>query len=247
MKCLLHEQNVVMGRANRMLARWADCVAVSFPETQATLDGTPSVVAGLPVRDRIGRVSRVEAARRFGVNPERPTLFVLGGSQGAHAINDLMIRVAALLSPQERAAWQILHVTGLADEAVVREAYVRHQVTAWVAPVFVEMEAAYAHADVVIARAGASTIAELACCGTPSILIPYPHAGGHQRANAQLVEAIGGGLMIAEEEATPERLLASARRILSDERLRTMMGTQVRALHRADAAQRIAQAICELG
>ena len=245
-KCLLHEQNVVMGRANRMLAHWVNRVAVSFPETQAMLDRIPSVVTGMPIRQGIGQVSRSAGAERFGFDPNRPTILVIGGSQGARAINRLMTRVAARLSTQERATWQIAHVTGLADEEPVRNAYVAQHLTAWVAPVFIEMAAAYAQADLVIARAGASTIAELARCGTPSILIPYPYAGGHQRANARLVETIGGGLMIEESAATPERLLGAVRQMLSDERLRAMMGAQVHALCRVDAAQRLAHAILEL-
>ena len=245
--CLLHEQNVVMGRANRLLARWVDRVAVSFDETHKRLDRMPPVVTtGLPVRQRIGNSSRSEAAAQLGFTPERPTLLVLGGSQGSQAINRLMIRAAGLLSPEERRAWQIAHLVGSSDEAAVRQAYDAHKVTSWVSSFLVEMETAYASADVVIGRAGASTIAELARCGTPAILIPYPHAGGHQRANAQLVEAIGGGLMLEESEASPERLLGAARRILSDERLRTLMGARMRELNQPDAAARLTDAIVEV-
>jgi UDP-N-acetylglucosamine--N-acetylmuramyl-(pentapeptide) pyrophosphoryl-undecaprenol N-acetylglucosamine transferase len=101
--------------------------------------------------------------------------------------------------------------------------------------------------DVVIARAGASTIAELACCGKPSILIPYPFAGGHQRANARLVEELGGGLMIEQSQASPERVLEVARHLLADQRLRTAMGSQVRLLQTPDAAEKLTDAIVELG
>ena len=97
-----------------------------------------------------------------------------------------------------------------------------------------------------IARAGASTIAELARCGLPGILIPYPHAGAHQRANARLVEAIGGGFMIEEAEATPERLLDAARRILSSPEVRTAMGSRMAQLHCHDAAERLTETIVEV-
>lgn len=242
----MHEQNVLLGRTNRWLAPWVDRVAVSFQETQASLRGAPSVMTGLPVRDRIGRLSRSEAALRFALDPERPTLVVLGGSQGSRALNRLMPSVAALLSPSERARWQVIHVAGVADGTAVREAYTAHQVRAQVASCLVDMEAAYAHADLVIARAGASTIAELARCATPAILIPYPHAGGHQRANARVAEAIGGAVMIEERDATPERVLGSARRILADTRLRAMMGQAMRQLFRPDAAERITGAIIDV-
>lgn len=245
--CMLHEQNVMLGRANRWLTRWADRVAVSFPETQRALDGAPAVVTGLPVRNRIGRVSRADGAARFGLEPARPTALVLGGSQGARTLNRLMMAVAAGLSPDERRTWQVIHLTGATDEEAVADAYAAAGVAAWVAPSLVEMEAAYAQADLVIARAGASTVAELARCGKPAVLIPYPFAGGHQRANARLVEAIGGGVVLEEPEATPERLLSVMRSILADGRLRSMMGAQVQGLQCADATERLTEAILDVG
>ena len=245
--CVLHEQNVVLGRANRWLTRWADRIAVSFPETQRALDGAPAVVTGLPVRSRIGRVPRAEGAARFGLDPARPTVLVLGGSQGARALNRLMMMMVTRLTPEERRTWQVIHLTGPTDEAAVADAYAAGGVAAWVAPSFVEMETAYAQADLVIARAGASTVAELARCGKPAILIPYPFAGGHQRANARLVEAIGGGVVLEEPGATPEQLLSAMRPILADERLRGMMGAQVRRLQCADATERLTEAILDIG
>ena len=108
------------------------------------------------------------------------------------------------------------------------------------------MDAAYAQVDLVVARAGASTIAELARCGTPSVLIPYPYAGAHQRANAQVVEAAGGGVMIEEGEADPVRVLTTLRRILVDKRLRDIMGLQMTGLDQPNAAERFMDAIMEI-
>jgi len=244
--CLLHEQNVLMGRANRVLAPWVDRVAISFRETSPGRGAASTVMTGLPTRRQIGCGSRAEAAEQFGLDPNRPTLLVLGGSQGARAINRLMIRLVAQLAPAEQRTWQVIHLTGATDEAIVRTAYAASAVRAWVAPFLVEMEAAYAQADLVMARAGASTIAELAQCGKPAILIPYPHAGGHQRVNAQLVETVGGGLMMEEAAATVERLLGAMRRILADPRLRELMGAQMHALHHGNATERLAQAILDL-
>ena len=241
--CLLHEQNVMLGRANQWLAPWVNRVAVSFRETQAGLDGTDSIMTGLPIRQGIGRTARAQAAARFDLDPDRPTLLVLGGSQGSRAINRLMLAAAAQLSCVERDRWQVVHVTGAADAEAARVTYAVHHVAAWTAPFLAEMDAAYALADLVIGRAGASTIAELARCGTPVVLIPYPHAGGHQRANAALVEAAGGGVMMAEADATPSRILGAARRILGDDRLRLLMSRQMRELNCADAADRLRDAI----
>ena len=245
-RCLLHEQNVVMGRANRMLAPWVDRVALSFDGAQARLGRTPCVMTGLPIRPEIGQPSRVESAQRFQLQPDRPTLLVVGGSQGARAINRIMIDLAPRLTAEERRRWQILHLTGASDETAVKTAYAQAGLTTRVAAFLTDMAAAYAVADVVLARAGASTIAELAGCGKPAILIPYPFAGGHQRANATLVEELGGGLAVDESNATPRRILNGIRRILSDERLRVVMGAQMKALHAKDAAARLTDAIVEL-
>lgn len=243
--CVLHEQNVVMGRANRWLAHWVDRVAVSFPRTQLPR-GVSAVLTGMPVRTAIGTGSRAEAAKRFGLNPSRPTVLVLGGSQGSRAVNQLLVEIAQQLTAAERASWQFIHLTGPSDVSEVRQAYARLGLDAWVAPHLVEMEEAYAHADLAIGRAGASTLAELASCGVPSILIPYPHAGGHQVANARVAEAQGGGLVLEQSQATPARALDMTRRLLGDQRLRAMMGRQMRALHRPDAAERLANDITAL-
>jgi len=244
--CLLHEQNVVMGRANRWLTPWVDRVAVSFRATQETLGGRASVVTGLPVRPRIGRVSRADGARRLALDPSRFTLLVLGGSQGSRTLNRLMTDLLPLLSTEERAAWQILHIGGAADAVALQAAYAAAGLTARVVPFVAEMEAAYAAANLVLSRSGGSTVAELARCGLPAILIPYPHAHGHQRANARAVERIGGGFAIEEPEATPQCLLNALRWLAADAALRERMGAQVRQLDQPDAAERLRAAIVEV-
>jgi len=245
-RCLLHEQNVALGRANRLLARWADCVAVSFRETLDELNGTPSVLTGMPVRRAIGQRRHASQALPFGFREGLPTLLVLGGSQGSRALNRVVTAMTSLMSPSERAQWQLLHVAGATGASRVQQAYARCQMTAWVTPFLPEMERAYAMADLAIARAGASTIAELARAGLPSVLIPYPYAGGHQRANARMVEVLGGAVVIEESAATPERLLSTVRRLLADARLRAMMSEQVRRVGVPDASQRLLQAVLDL-
>lgn len=246
-RTLLHEQNVVMGRANRLLSRCVDRIAVSFEATRQGLNGTPSVVTGMPVRAAIGQVARSDAAARLGLEAGRPTLLVLGGSQGSRAINRLVTDAIARCAPEERARWQVLHLAGSADTSRVEAGYRRAGLTAVVMPSLADMASAYAAADLVIGRAGASTIAELAQAGVPSLLIPYPHAGGHQRANARLVEEVGGGIVLEESSATPEELLATVRRIMGDASARETMGRQVRRLAAPDATARLAQMIVELG
>ena len=242
-RCLVHEQNVVPGRANRWLARWVDQVAVSFQETRPMLGRRRCVVTGMPIRERIGGVARAQAAARFTFEAARPTLLVIGGSQGSHALNRVMAQLSGHLSVDERQYWQVIHITGAAEEGMVRQAYQAARMRAWVAPFLLDIEEAYALADVVMARAGASTIAELARCGIPALLIPYPHAGGHQRANARVVEQAGAGIVLEESAAAPSRVLAELRRLLTDAPLRARMGERMRTLDVPDAAQSLARAI----
>jgi len=265
---LLHEQNVRLGRANEFLLPWADQMALSFPacpdacppraeqgrrghkagreQTRTQLNGTPVVITGLPIRHTIGMAHRDDAARRFGLDPHALTVFILGGSQGSRAINQLVCEMLGGLSWPERRAWQFLHLTGPHDHAAVQQAYAALELRCWVAPSLAEVEKVYALADVVVARAGASTIAELACVGKPAILIPYPHARGHQRANAQLVETTGAGFRLEEAAATPQRLLSLLRQCLSDDHLRRMMGSRMQTLAHPDATQQLASAIVDL-
>ena len=243
---VLHEQNVLFGRANRLLCRWADRVALSFAESAAQLTRQTGVVTGLPIRPTIGAGSRHRAAAQFGLDPARPTVLVLGGSQGSRAMNRLVHKMLEQLDGRERSAWQFIHLTGQADYEDASRAYAASGLRSWVAPHLVEMALAYAMADVVIARAGASTIAELASCGKPAILIPYPYAGGHQRENARVVESAGAAVQLEESTTSPQRLLRLLRRLIEDRRLQEMMGAQMKTLARPDATQRLASAITGL-
>jgi UDP-N-acetylmuramate--alanine ligase len=129
---------------------------------------------------------------------------------------------------------------------MVSRAYGAHRVRCWMAPHLTDMALAYAVADVAIARAGASTIAELAAARVPAVFIPYPHANGHQRVNAQLVESVGGGVWVEEAEATPARLLSLVRQLTCDARLRRVMGTQMGTLARPEATQRVMEELVKL-
>ena len=245
--CLLHEQNVELGLTNRLLARWVDRIAMSFESPSLGPQPSRAVVTGLPIRPGLDGIPRALAARRFELEGDRPTVLVLGGSQGAHAINELFVELTSLMSESERRTWQFVHLAGASDDRAVRAAYAGYRIRAHVAKFCPDMQAAYALADVVVARSGASTIAELAQCGRPAVLIPYPLAHGHQRANARLVESVGGGLRLEETEATPERLLWIVRQFLQTPGLRQRMGEQLRALARPDATARLAGTITALG
>ncbi|MBI2885517.1 MAG: UDP-N-acetylmuramate--L-alanine ligase [Candidatus Omnitrophica bacterium] len=241
---VLHEQNVTFGRANRFLLPWVDHVAVSFEATRAQINGTPATVTGLPIRQPIGMIGREAGASRLGGRSHGPTVLIVGGSQGSRAINQLVTRLLRELSGEQRATWQFVHLTGAGQQAAVQEAYAAAGVSnALVRSHLSEIELAYAMSDVVIARAGASTVAELARCGKPAILLPYAYATRHQRANAKLVESVGAGIWLEEATTSPRHLLGVVRQLMDDAPLRRRMGDRMQILARPHATLHLAKTI----
>ena len=244
---LLHEQNAVLGRANRLSARWVDAVATAFAQTQGLPRRRSVLHTGMPVRTSF---LNLEAGRpdwtRFGFERGRSTVLVVGGSQGSRAVNRLMRQLSTRLTPQERAGWQVLHIAGPEDADAMRRTYADAGVRAFVAPHMPDMPSAFLVADVVVGRAGASTLAELMVTGKPSVLIPYPYAHAHQMANARWLVAKGLAHVIEEKSATPEKLLEVLRLVLSDGEWRRRVAA---GLHReavTDAAERIADTVFSL-
>jgi UDP-N-acetylglucosamine--N-acetylmuramyl-(pentapeptide) pyrophosphoryl-undecaprenol N-acetylglucosamine transferase len=203
---LIHEQNVMPGLANRFLGRWVSTVAVSFAESQAYFKRRDIRVSGLPVRSEIGTVSRSQARKELGLADNLTTFFVFGGSQGARRINLVMIDVWKRLASHV-ASFQVLHVTGMTDYESVRQAYQSLKVKSVVLPYCHAMASAYAVADLVICRAGASTVAELIAAQRSAIFIPFPHAtDNHQFFNAQVMEKKRWAEIILEKDLQADRL-----------------------------------------
>ncbi len=205
-KVYLHEANTVPGKAVEFLARFAETVAISFAMTTRFLTGAKTVVTGLPVRADIASGTRFPF-----IPPNAFVVFVTGGSQGAHAVNQLLSKALVLLkkelsaTPSARPLY-VIHQTGVKDEGEVMGAYAAAGVPARVHAFEDEMANAFASADVVIARAGASTCFELAACGKPALLIPLPSAvRDHQHFNAEAFAAAG-----AADEGVQAKLTASS-------------------------------------
>lgn len=247
---VLHEQNAVPGLVNRTFARLARSVALTFAETtralprraRTVLTGNPvraNILSVITDRERLAKEARLELDLQSG----KPTVVVFGGSQGALHVNRAVIEAMRSLDHTEL---QVLLLTGPAHVAAVRSALPSYGPSAPVRVVgFLErMELAYAIADLVIARAGATTIAELAVCGLPSMLIPYPYATGrHQEANARALQRAGAATMLLDDELDGRVLSDRIRRLVSDrDRLRSM-GDRARAWSRPDAASALGRAV----
>jgi len=204
----LHEQNILPGITNRVLARFADRVFVSFDNTRLSIDMQKIRVTGNPVRAEIltdNRIQKKTAAK--DTNCDRPfTVLIVGGSQGAHGLNLAMVQAVALL--KEKGDFFFIHQTGPQDETMVNEAYQRHGMAARVKSFFDDMARQYQSADLVICRAGATTVAEITAIGKGALFVPFPHAADdHQVLNARSLVNAGAAEMILEQELSAKILV----------------------------------------
>jgi UDP-N-acetylglucosamine--N-acetylmuramyl-(pentapeptide) pyrophosphoryl-undecaprenol N-acetylglucosamine transferase len=251
---VIHEQNSVPGLTNRVAGRWADRIAVTFP---GSADGfrhpERTVVSGNPVRaavlelDRDAR--RADARRRFGLAPDVPTVLVFGGSQGARSINRAIIEAHGRW---KLADLQVLHAAGAGGYASSASGWERARAggtgpTTQLVDFIDAMDDAYAAADVVVCRAGATSIAELTVLGIPAVLVPYPHAtADHQTANARALERAGGAVVIDDDDLDGASLVAAVRPLLEDPDRYARMARAARAFGRRDAAAIVTRTVLGL-
>ena len=244
---LLWEGNVQAGRSNTLVAPLATHRAVAWKKTaeRAPWNGNKTTVTGTPVRELA--INRAAARTARGLTESDQLLLVFGGSQRVRRFETALDgALTALL-----AEWSVLHVVmdGLPDAEQRRAslpAEVRHR---YLPVAFLgggEMEAALVSADLMLGRAGASTIAEAAAAGLPAIIVPYPYAGGHQRANAEAAAAAGAATLINDEELTAERLLAAVASYATPAQ-RTAAAHAAKTLAHPDAAAVIAEKLLQLG
>jgi len=237
---MLHEANAIPGRANRWLARKAHRGFVFFPEAAARLPMREVEVVGMPVRSQFQEIDPGSCRLALGLRPDRPVLLVMGGSQGASGVNDVVLAAVPRVA-RSVPGLQWLHLTGVADEAKVRHRYREAGISAVVRPFLTEMELALGAADAAVARAGASSAAELAAVGVPPFFLPYPHAAeDHQTANARAFERTGAARWMHQAEAYSEPFAEAVIALLTDETLRARMKAGLATWHRADADQVLA-------
>jgi len=240
---LIHESNAYPGRVTRMIAPWVNKTLLGFEGCANYLRRAHCVVTGTPVRRGLARMDRAVAAEKFGLNPALPIVLVMGGSQGAHGINELVLKTLPMWH-NRRDDVQFIHLTGQADVNIAEINYRRQRLIAVVQAFSTEMEHFYSLADVVISRSGAASLTELSHYSLPSVLIPYPAAADdHQSYNARIFERAGAGRIMVENKTTPEELYEVVAGLLGDATLRRRMAEAAGKLAGEDAARRVAEEI----
>ncbi|MCA8930341.1 MAG: UDP-N-acetylglucosamine--N-acetylmuramyl-(pentapeptide) pyrophosphoryl-undecaprenol N-acetylglucosamine transferase, partial [Alphaproteobacteria bacterium] len=235
---VLVEQNAVLGRANRRLAGMARVVATAFPEVEA-LGSAAHRFTGIPVRPAV--VAARARPYRPSADEEPFHLLVFGGSQGAHAFAETVPAACALLPANLRRRLRIVQQARPEDETAVRAAYGDLAMDVEVAPFFDDLPARMAASQLVIARAGASTIAELLTIGRPAVLVPYPHAmDDHQTANARAIDAAGAAWLMPQPAFTAEALARRLETVLTLPDCIAARAELAHSLGRTDAAERLA-------
>ena len=234
---LAFEPNYVPGFANKVVGKRVSAAAVHFEQTKAFFRNAQ--VVGVPVRQEFFSVKPADPSHR-------PTLLIFGGSQGAHAINEAMTAAAPEVLRQIPGL-RIIHQTGERDYNDVQAAYSRSGIEAQVSAFIDNMPQAFAEADVLVCRSGASTVAEVTAAGKPAIFIPFPQAADdHQRRNAEAIAEGGAAMLIAQSELTPGRLGQAIIDLIHDRKRLQEMSARARALSHADAAGRVARMVADL-
>jgi UDP-N-acetylglucosamine--N-acetylmuramyl-(pentapeptide) pyrophosphoryl-undecaprenol N-acetylglucosamine transferase len=238
----VHESNAIPGRANKLNARYVTRVLLGFEECRAHFPKSECEITGTPVRSALVKpVEKTQARAAFGLAPDKTTLLVMGGSQGASGLNRRMIQALPKLRGR---VFQVIHLTGKGDEEEVRAAYAAGGVQAYVAAFHHAMQDAYAASDLAIARSGAASLTELSHFGLPAVLIPYPFAADdHQTANALIFDRAHAGILLKESEATGDTLAQIISSFLDTPAQLEAMAQQSRKLAPGDAAARVADTI----
>ncbi len=246
---MIHESDSVAGLANSIAARMADKIAISFNDSNSLFPARKIVYTGNPVRSEILNGDRAAAVEHFGLNTREPVLLVIGGSQGAQKINDILLEIL----PNLILKIQVIHICGIKNYTDIKRA-----MDDWRFPcvqnyhpfpfLYDTLRDAYAASDVIVSRAGANNIAEIANVGKPAILIPlHNSAGDHQLRNAYYFSSRGAAILLEETNLTPHMLYDTIFKVLENLEVQMKM---VRAAHQLvvmDAADRIAREIFKLG
>ena len=240
----IHEQNSIPGLANRLLGHIADRIFVSLPGSEKYFPPAKTILSGNPVRSKIVKTANQVAQKKY---QEPLTLLILGGSQGAQRLNSLMLEAAASSLADRTPIPNIIHQTGEHDEIHVRQKYAELGINARVQAFFSDMAEIYSRADLVVSRAGATTLAELTVFHKPVILVPFPFAAdNHQEINGRYLVEAGGALMFRQAELDGEKLGMEITRLMADTKLLAEMSANSGKVAKPEATGTIVSICMEL-
>lgn len=243
---VIMEQNTMPGLANKLLGRVVDAVCLTYHESLAFFPSYKAFVTGNPIRMSILTGNRETAYQMFGLERGKFTIFVFGGSGGAKAINNAVCDAFNYMTDLKDKI-QFLHQTGSNSYETIRETYRNFGFKGTVASFIHQMPEAYAVADLIISRAGATTLTEMTSVGRPALLIPYPYAAGnHQEANARGLSEMGAARLILQQDLNGETLSGNIRELFADNSLRADMQRANKSLGRPDAAQKVVDILLSL-
>ncbi len=236
---IILEQNAIPGMSNRIISKFAQMICATYESSLSYFPKRKTFLTGNPVQARVKGHDRMACLKRFFLKDGRFTILIFGGSSGARSLNRAVVESLPLLVDLKENI-QFLHQTGGDDHADVRSEYIRHGFDGTVTPFIYQMSDAYCVADLIISRAGATTIAEITAAGIPSILIPYPHAtAAHQEINASRLALSGAAVMIKEEKLSGQVLERVIKRLFLNSDDRERLKRRSMALGKPDATKRV--------
>jgi len=241
----LLEPNVAPGLAAKFLALFSKKVFVGFEETTLSFSKGRTQWTGIPVREEIKTADKTESLKNFKLDQETTTILMLGGSQGAHVLNQYMTDVIEQLG-QGFHKVQIIMMTGWTDYQTIVDRLEKCPLKVVLRPFIANIHEAYAAADLVVGRSGAMTCAEILSRALPAVFIPYPHASGHQERNARALETAGSAVVITEKQLENEKLIQTLDEMLANPSQLKAMGEKASKLARPDATAKIVEVLFQL-
>ncbi len=237
---LIHEQNLIPGLANRLLARISTKVAIGFAQTSRHFKSGNIVFTGNPIRNDLETIEKKRARVSLGLANDKFTILVFGGSQGSYFINACFMEALNGLPEKEKNNLQVIHITGKRENSKICAGYKELNVRAAVFSYLAQMSAAYSACDLVVSRAGASTLGEISYFSRAAILIPYPYARGHQVLNAKFMQEQEAAFVVVQNNKCSAELAGLICRLMPDPGSLEKMATAAHRLYNADAATKLA-------
>jgi UDP-N-acetylglucosamine--N-acetylmuramyl-(pentapeptide) pyrophosphoryl-undecaprenol N-acetylglucosamine transferase len=244
---LIQEQDSYPGITTRLLARYVDVICVPYAGVDQYLKRSKGrvVITGNPVRSSLNLVDKAQAVQTWQFDPDRPVVFVFGGSQGAEAINQVIVQIADEFIKDYQI--QILWQTGKKNFEAYRQSEIGQNKNILIKAYIEKMDLAYSAADIIISRAGAITLAELALAGKPCILVPYPHAAAnHQEKNAVAIEQAGAAMVVREGDHFKDDMVIALKTLLDKPQFHAQMAESWQKIRQPEAAQNVVKEILQL-